>query len=342
MPDVGLIGDAEIDAASVAAVQDADRLAALSRTGLLDAGPDETLDRLTRLSTRLLGIPVALVSLVAAERQYFAGAAGLPEPYATVRETPIAHSFCQHVVISREPLIVTDSRNDPRVREIPVIEGLPVVGYAGIPLVTADGHVLGTFCAIDDQPRAWTEDELESLADHAAAASTEIRLRLAVAEAQAELAAREAAETALERARLAEASARQADEQRQQEFLDDIAHDLRNPLAAVKGQAQLMLRQLDRKGAIASERLRSGLHGIEVGVVQMTAQIAELQDVARLRSGQPLALATEPMDLIALINDTAAIARQLSARHEIAVEADVRELIGQWDRFRLRRVIDNI
>ena len=56
-------------------VQDADRLAALSRTGLLDAGPDDTLDRLTRLATRVLGIPVALVSLVAAERQYFAGAA---------------------------------------------------------------------------------------------------------------------------------------------------------------------------------------------------------------------------------------------------------------------------
>lgn len=308
----------------------------------MDAGPDETLDRLTRLATRVLRVPIALVSLVAAERQYFAGAAGLPEPYATVRETPTSHSYCQRVVISREPLIVFDSRTDPRVSQIPVIEGLPVVGYAGIPLLSDEGHVVGIFCAIDHEPRAWTNEELESLADLAAAASTEIRLRLAIAGVQAELAAREAAEAALEQVRLTEADERHVAEQRQQEFLDDIAHDLRNPLAAVKGQAQLMLRQLERKGAIAPERLRAGLHGIDVGVAQMTAQISELQDVARLRSGQPLALTTEPTDLVALVNDTAVSARQLSARHEILVDADAPELVGRWDTFRLRRVLDNI
>ena len=314
----------------------------LSRTGLLNAGPDETLDRLTRLATRVLQIPVALVALVAAERQYFAGAAGLTEPFATTRETPLSFSFCQHVVISREPLIVTDARHDPRVREIPIIAGLPVVGYAGFPLLSDQGHVLGTFCAIDDKPRAWTDDELESLSDLAVAASTKIRLRLAIAGVQAELAVREADEAVLEQVRLTEASERQEAEQRQQEFLDDIAHDLRNPLTAVKGQAQLLLRQLDRKGAIDPARLRSGLHGIDAGIEQMSAQIAELQDVARLRSGQPLALATEPTDLVALVNTLAEIARQLSARHEIVVEADAAELIGQWDRFRLRRVLDNI
>lgn len=330
------------NAAPLAAIHNADRLTTLSRTGLLDAGPDESLDRLTRLATRVLRVPIALVSLVAAERQYLAGAAGLPEPYATVRETPLAYSFCQHVVLSREPLIVTDSRNDPRVREIPVIEGLPVVGYAGFPLVTDEGYVLGTFCAIDDKPRSWSDAELEGLSDLASAASTEIRLRLAIAEVRAELAAREAAEAALEQVRATETEERRAAEQRQQEFLDDIAHDLRNPLAAIKGQAQLMLRQLDRKGAVAPERLRSGLHGIQIGVEQMSAQIAELQDVALLRSGQPLALTTVPMNLVALVNDTVEIARQLSSGHEIVVEADVPELIGRWDQLRLRRVFDNI
>lgn len=331
-----------IDSALIAAVGDADRLAALDRTGLLDAGSDETFDRLTRLATRTLRAPVALVSLVAAERQFFASATGLPEPVASTRETPLSRSFCQQTVLSRRPLIVTDSRQDGRVSGNPVIAELGVVAYAGIPLLSDDGQVLGTFCVIDHEPRVWTEEDLATIADLAAAATTEIRLRLALVTSRAALAAREAAEAALERAREAEADDRRAAEILQREFLDGVAHDLRNPLAAVKGQAQLLLRQFTKRGGVEPDRLLAGLRGIDTSVEQMTAQIAELQDVARLRSGHPLALRAMPTDLVALVQAAVEGARQISSHHEISVAATPPTLIGRWDAARLRRVIDNL
>ena len=146
----------------------------------------------------------------------------------------------------------------------------------------------------------------------------------------------------LEQGRLAEAEERQVAERLQQEFLDGVAHDLRNPLAAVKGQAQLLLRQLTKRGAVAPDRLLSGLHGIDASVEQMTAQIAELQDVARLRSGQRLELRTVRGDLVALVHEAVEGARQISSRHDIDVVAAVPMLSGRWDLLRLRRVIDNL
>ena len=88
---------------------DAGRLAAVRRLGLLDGPADPALDRLTRLAARLLRAPVALVSLVDADRQFFASSVGLPEPWATARQTPLTHSFCQHVVATGDVLAVDDA-----------------------------------------------------------------------------------------------------------------------------------------------------------------------------------------------------------------------------------------
>jgi hypothetical protein len=76
---------------------------------------DPAFDRLTSLAATTLGAPVSLVSLVEAKRQFFASTYGLAEPWATRRETPLSHSFCQHVVHSRDAVIVTDARTDPLV-----------------------------------------------------------------------------------------------------------------------------------------------------------------------------------------------------------------------------------
>ena len=86
------------------------RLAALQAAALLDSPPDESFDRLTRLAAKLVNAPVALVSAVDTERQFFKSCLGLPEPWATRRETPLSHSFCQHVVAAREPVLVSDAR----------------------------------------------------------------------------------------------------------------------------------------------------------------------------------------------------------------------------------------
>lgn len=170
----------------VQGVLDPSRLAELRRTGLLDTAAEEAFDRLTRLASRILRVPVALVSLVDEQRQFFKSQVGLPEPWASQRQTPLSHSFCQHVVNLREPLIVADAREHPLVRDNLALRDLGVVAYAGMPLTTSDGHTLGAFCAIDSQPRVWTPEEIEILKDLTASAVTEIRLKLTAQEAQAQ------------------------------------------------------------------------------------------------------------------------------------------------------------
>ena len=153
------------------------RLEVLRLTGLMDSPAEASFDRLTRLAARLLHAPVALVSLVDDCRQFFKSAVGLPEPWASARETPLSHSFCQYVVRTSRPLIVADAREHPLVRENLAIADLGVIAYLGIPLVTSEGEVLGSFCAIDGQVRCWAPDDVETMTDLAASVAAEIELR---------------------------------------------------------------------------------------------------------------------------------------------------------------------
>ncbi len=152
-------------------------IAALRSTGLLGAPMDEHFDKLTVMAGRLLRVPVSLVSMVDVERQVFLGATGLPEPWATRRETPLTHSFCQHVVMNDAPLQVSDARVDPLVRDNRAVEELGVVAYLGIPLRTAERVTIGSLCAIDSRPREWTAEDLALLQDLAQLADAQIALR---------------------------------------------------------------------------------------------------------------------------------------------------------------------
>ncbi|HYW49333.1 MAG TPA: PAS domain S-box protein, partial [Gemmatimonadaceae bacterium] len=163
-----------------AVLHDPARLSTLRSTGLLDTEPAEVLERLTRIATKLIGVPVALVSLVDHEHQWFAGLTGLTGWAGEQRQTPLSHSFCQHVVASRAELIIGDSHKAALVAGNQAIADLDVRAYAGIPLTTSAGHTLGALCAIDVAPRDWTETEIDGLRDLATAAMSEIELRLAV------------------------------------------------------------------------------------------------------------------------------------------------------------------
>ena len=156
------------------------RLAALENTKLMDSEADAGFDRLTSLATRLLGAPVSLVSLVDDRRQFFKSNCGLPD----LRETPLSHSFCQHVVIHAKPLIVNDSRLDPLVRDNLAVKDLNVIAYLGIPLLSPDGEPLGSFCAIDSKPRDWSDEDVATMTDLAKTVETEISLRLALEDAR--------------------------------------------------------------------------------------------------------------------------------------------------------------
>jgi GAF domain len=160
----------------MAAVRDVDRLRSLRETGLLDSDVQETFDRHARIASEALDAPVALVSLIDEDRQFFKSCLGLPEPWQSERETPLSHSFCQHAVAKREPLIIDDAREHPVLKDNLAIRDLNVLAYAGIPLIGNDGQALGTLCTIDDHPRHWTRHQVELLKDIAAAVAREIDL----------------------------------------------------------------------------------------------------------------------------------------------------------------------
>jgi hypothetical protein len=152
------------------ALREPRRLDAVRATGLVDGPPDPGLETLARLCAKLLDVPVALISLVDPDRQFFAASCGLPEPWGGERQTRRAPSFCQHVVSSRQPFVVSDAREHPLVRDNLAIRDLGVIAYAGIPLTTRDDDVLGSFCAIDRKPRVWTKADLDVLRDFAQSA----------------------------------------------------------------------------------------------------------------------------------------------------------------------------
>ncbi len=158
-------------------IADPERLESLRRLCLLDTPADPDFDRLTRLACRILDAPIALVSLVDERRQFFKSETGMDEPWASRREMPLNYSYCQHVVASGSPLIIDDSLQNPLVADNRSTMELHIQSYAGIPLTTSDGKVLGSFCVMDKKTRVWTEEEVGILTDLAASVMTEIELR---------------------------------------------------------------------------------------------------------------------------------------------------------------------
>lgn len=137
------------------------RLATLRVLNLLDTDPEERFDRITRMAQRMFQVPIALITLVDADRQWFKSAQGLDVP-----ETPRDLSFCGHAILSDDVLIVPDARLDPRFADNPIVAGPPHVRfYAGCPVRAPSGHRLGTLCLIDHVARGFDADDQATLRD---------------------------------------------------------------------------------------------------------------------------------------------------------------------------------
>ena len=144
-----------------AGLHDPERLEAVRRIGALHDGNDPTLDRLTDMARMVVKAPVALITLIDADRQLFLSCPGLDEPWATRGETPLSHAICTEAIAHREPLVLNDVRRNEQLCDTPAVTELEVAAYLGIPLITDRGHVLGALCAIDHEPRDWSEEQVE-------------------------------------------------------------------------------------------------------------------------------------------------------------------------------------
>lgn len=164
-----------------AAITAPNRLRALRRTNLLDTPPEESFDRITRLAAKLIGAPATFIALVDQNRDFYKSAYGVGEPLASERQIE-GRTFCHYAILSTDALVLNDVTQIPHFREVPTVQSLGVRAYVGIPLVTGDNSIIGSFCAIDYRPRTWSQMEVDILRDLAHSAMREIDLRLAAQE----------------------------------------------------------------------------------------------------------------------------------------------------------------
>lgn len=148
------------------------RLEFLRSLNLLDTAPDPVFDRVTRLASKLLDVPISLISLVDEDRQWFKSKVGLDAD-----QTPRSQAFCAHAIMDEAPLVVPDASNDERFRANPLVVNAPNIRfYAGVPLRSNDGLAIGTLCVIDSKPKELTPDQLALLKDLASIVTKEIQL----------------------------------------------------------------------------------------------------------------------------------------------------------------------
>lgn len=146
------------------------RIQSLHQLQILDTEPEERFDRVARLAKRLFDVPMALVSLVDVNRQWFKSCFGLE-----AKETGRDVSFCGHAILGDAPFVIEDATQDERFADNPLVSGAPHIRfYAGVPLVYHDGTKLGTLCIIDTKPRHFSPDEINDLLDLAKIAEQEL------------------------------------------------------------------------------------------------------------------------------------------------------------------------
>jgi diguanylate cyclase (GGDEF)-like protein len=153
---------------------EAGRLAALHRYEVLGTAPEQPFDRITSLLKTILNVPIAAVSLVDQDRQWFKSCIGLD-----VRETGRNVAFCDHTIRTRQAMVVPNAALDSRFADNPLVTGPPqIVSYAGVPLSSPDGYNIGSLCIIDTVPRKFDPQQIEMLKSFAAIVVDELELRL--------------------------------------------------------------------------------------------------------------------------------------------------------------------
>jgi signal transduction histidine kinase len=286
---------------------------AVRATGLLDSPAEPQFDRFTRLVCRWLEVPIALVTLVDSDRQFFKSAQGLAEAGITARGTPLSHSICRLVVEDGAMLAIDDAHLNERVRGHPAVTELGIRAYLGTPLTTEAGAVLGSLCAIDRAPRQWTEDDRATLVDLAALVMTEIGIR---GEEVRRVAALEA-EVRLRTASLQKTIGEM------EEFSYMVSHDLRAPLRRIKCYAEILSEDLAARLTEAEAESLRRIFKSTVGMEELLNAVLPILRLARLD------VQTEFIDLDTLVRYAMLQRPKLMAVREAIVIEPLGQALGQ-------------
>lgn len=256
---------------------ESDRLSALYRYRILDTEAEAEFDDFTQLVSQISGCPVALISLVDQRRQWLKSRVGF-----SGREMPRDTSFCGHAIQGDAVLLVGDTLQDARFFDNPCVTGDPHIRfYVGAPLLTAEGHAIGTLCALDHVPRTLSQDQISSLQALARQVMRQMDLRLLIGRekaAQKEIIQLNADLERRVQARTTELERTTAD---LQALSYSLAHDLRQPLISMSGYSHLLLQQ------VQGDKARHYVERIALGIRQINVRADALLYFANL-SRQPL------------------------------------------------------
>lgn len=287
---------------------EADRLQALLALRVLDTPAEERFDRITRTARDLLKVPIALISLIDAERQWFKSRQGLD-----AAETPRAVSFCGHAIVAGdEAFVIENALADARFADNPLVVGAPDIRfYAGMPLHALNGRRLGTLCVIDRVPRRFDADDARRLRDLAAWAEQELNHFVGIEAAVAEM---------------------------RDTFVRLVSHELRTPVTSVVGALDL----LGHDGGDGSGAL---LDIAREGASRLNRIVDDIVDMAELDAGHadlPLANVDLALFVEVAVERYAAQAAQagVSIAIEVAANLAVRAALKPLGRI-LRVLLDN-
>lgn len=291
-----------------AALRSPARLAAVRRTGLLDSEQEASFDALTRLATRLLKVPSSFIAIADADRDFYKSFYGFDESLASRRQLT-GQTFCHHTLVHSSLLAIADTHADPAWSAVPTVRTLGIRAYAGVPL-RLEGQTIGSFCAVDTQPHAWSDDELEVLRELGTSAERELGLRAALARAQIE------AEHARSLARAHE------------EIIAVVAHDLRTPLQVVQLCASTLRRTGTAEHDTVARRMLTAVDSMRRVTDELLSQGTLPESITSSR--QPVNVATllaDAVRMMAPIAERSAITVELGAVQNAPIVVDYAQLL---------------